>query len=266
MASRSITSWKIDGETVETVTDFIFLGSKITTDGDCSHEIKTLFPWNKSYDKPRQHIKKQRHYFANKGLSSQGYGFSSSHVWMWELDHKEVWAPKTWCFWTVVLENIFESPLDSKEIKPVNPKGNQPWIFTGRTDAETEAPRLWPLDLKSRLIRKDSCWERLKVGREGDNRGWDIWMASPTRWTWVSANSGSQWRTGNPGVLQSMGRKESDMTEQLNKHQQQLEFHHFHQLFLMILPKAHLTSHFMMSGLVSDHTIVIIWVMKIFFA
>ena len=82
MASRSITSWKIDGETVETVTDFIFLGSKITTDGDCSHEIKTLFPWKKSYDKPRQHIKKQRHYFANKGLSSQGYGFSSSHVWM----------------------------------------------------------------------------------------------------------------------------------------------------------------------------------------
>ena len=97
----------------------------------------------KSYDKPRQHIKKQRHYFADKGPSSQSYGFSCSHVWMWELDHKESWALKNWCFWTMVLEKILESPLNSKEIKPVNPKGNQSWIFVGRTDAEAEGLILW---------------------------------------------------------------------------------------------------------------------------
>ena len=95
---------------------------------------KTLAPWKKSYDQPREHIKKQRHYFANKGQSSQSYDFSSSHVWIWELDHKESWASKNWCFWTVVLEKTLESSLDFKEIKLVNPKGNQPWIFIGRTD------------------------------------------------------------------------------------------------------------------------------------
>ena len=94
-ASGPITSWQIDGETMETVGDYFLQGSKITADGDCSHEIS---PWKKSYDQPRQHIKKQRHYFANKGLSSQSYGFSSSHVWMWELDYKESWVPKNWCF------------------------------------------------------------------------------------------------------------------------------------------------------------------------
>ena len=105
MASGPLTSWQIDGETVETVADFIFLGSKITADGDCSHEIKRhLTPWKESYDQPRQHIKKQRHYFADKGSSSQGYGFSSGHIWMWELDYKESWALKNWCFWTVMLE------------------------------------------------------------------------------------------------------------------------------------------------------------------
>ena len=104
MASSPITSWQVDGKTMETVSDFIFLGFKITADGDCSHEIKTLALWKKSYDKPRQHIKKQRHYFADKDLSCQSYGFSSSHVWMWELDYKEHWALKNWCFWTVVLE------------------------------------------------------------------------------------------------------------------------------------------------------------------
>ena len=98
MASGPITSWEIDGETMEKVSDFIFLGSKITADGDCSHKIKMLVPWKKSYIQPRQHIKKQRYYFANKDLSSQGYGFSSSHVWMWELDHKESWVPKNDAF------------------------------------------------------------------------------------------------------------------------------------------------------------------------
>ena len=110
---------------------------------------KTLAPWKESYDEPRQHVKKQRHYLANKGPSSQGYGFSSGHVWMWELDHKEGWKLKNWYFLVVVLE----SPVDSKEIKPVNPKGNQPWIFIGRTDAE--ALILWPPDVKSQLIGKD---------------------------------------------------------------------------------------------------------------
>ena len=124
MASGPITSGQIDGETMETVRDFTFLGSKITEDGDCSREIKTLTPWKKSYDKTRQHIEKQRHYFANKGPSSQSYGFSSSHVWMWELDYKESWAPKKWRFWIVVLEKTLESPWDCKENQPVHPRGN----------------------------------------------------------------------------------------------------------------------------------------------
>ena len=113
MASGSIASLQIDGKTMETVTGFIFLGSKLTADDDCSHEIKR---WKKSYDQPRQHIKKQRHYFANKGPCSQSYGFSSGHVWMWDLDYKESWVLKNWCFWTVVLEKALESPLDYKEI------------------------------------------------------------------------------------------------------------------------------------------------------
>ena len=124
MTSGPITSLQIEREKVERVTDFIFLGSKITVEGVCSHEIKTLASWKKSYGKPRQHIKKQRHYFANKGLYSQSCGFSSSHVWMWELDYEERWVLKNRCFQIVVLEKTLESPLDYK-IKPINPKGNQ---------------------------------------------------------------------------------------------------------------------------------------------
>ena len=112
-------------------------------------------PWKKSYDQPRQYIKKQRHYFADKGLSSQSYGFSSSYVWMWELDYKENWVQKNWCFWTEVLEKTLESPLDCKEIQPVHPKGNQPWIFTGKTDAKAETPILCLPDAKNWLIGKD---------------------------------------------------------------------------------------------------------------
>ena len=112
MTSGPITLWQIDEETMETVKDFIFLDFKITAVGDCCHEIKMLAPWKKGYDQPRQHFKKQRHYFANKRPSSQNYGFSSSHVWMWELDYKESWELKNWCFWTVVLEKTLESPLD----------------------------------------------------------------------------------------------------------------------------------------------------------
>ena len=159
MASGSITSWQTDGETMETLTDLILGGSKITADGDCNHEIKILAPWKKSFDQPRQHIKKQRCYFANKGPSSQSYGFSSSHLWMCELDYKESWASKNWCLWTVVLKKTLESPLDYKEIQPVHPKGNQSWIFIGRTDSEAETPILWPPG-------KD--WRQEEKGTTGD--------------------------------------------------------------------------------------------------
>ena len=136
---------------METVTDFIFLGSKITADGDCSHKIeRCLLLGRKAMTNLDRVLKMQRYYFGNKGPYSQTYGFCNSHIWMWELDHKEDWVLKDW---TIVLEKILESPMDCKEIKPVNPKGNQPWIFTGRTEAE--APILWPPDEKSWLIRKD---------------------------------------------------------------------------------------------------------------
>ena len=124
---------------------------------------------------------------------------------MWELDHKEGRAPKNWCFWTVVLEKILESPLDCNKIKPVNPKENQLWNFIGRTDVEAETPILWLPDVKSPLWKRPWCWERLRARGEGDERGCDGWMASPTQWTWVWANSGRWWRTGKPGMLQSMG-------------------------------------------------------------
>ena len=142
------------GEKVETVTDFIFLGSKITVDGGCCHEIKRcLLLGRKAIDKPRQNIKKQRHHFADK--SPYSYGFFSSHVRMWELNHKEGWAPKNWRFQIVVVEKISESLLDSTENKPVSPKGNQLWILNGRTDAEAETPIFWPPDTKSQLTGKD---------------------------------------------------------------------------------------------------------------
>ena len=124
---------------------------------------------------------------------------------MWELDYKESWALKNWCFWTGVLEKTLESPLDCKEIKPVNPKGNQSRILIGRTDAEADAPILATWRKEPTHWKRPWCWENLKVGGEGDNRGWDDWIASLTQWTWVWASSGSWWRTGKPGVLQSIG-------------------------------------------------------------
>ena len=305
MASGPTISWEIDGETVETVSDFIFLGSKITTDGDCSHEIKrclllgrkvitnldsimekamaphsgtlawkipwtqepgrlqsmgsrrighswatslSLFtfmhwrrkwqptpvflpresqgwgslmgccPWGRkswtrlkrlssssSSSSSRQHIQKQRHYFANKGLSSQSYGFSSSHVWMWELDYKESWVPKNWCFWTMVLKKTLERPLDCKEFQPVHPKGDQSWVFIGRTDLKLKLQYFGHLMWRADSLKRPWCWERLKAGGEGDDRGWDGWMASLTQWTWVWVNSRSWQWIGRPGVLQSMG-------------------------------------------------------------
>ena len=147
----------------------------------------------------------QRYYFANKGLSSQGYGFSSGHVRMWELDCEKGWVPKNWCLWTVVLEKTLESPLDCKEIQPVLSKGDQSWVFIGRTDAEAETPILWPTHVKSWLIGKDPDAGRDWGQEEKGTTGWDGWMASLTRWTWVWVNSGSWWWTGRPGVLQFMG-------------------------------------------------------------
>ena len=134
----------------------LFWGLQITADDDCSHGIKRcLFLGRKVMTNLDRILKsRERHYFANKSPSSQGYGFPSSHVWMWELDYKENWAPKNWCFSAVVLEKTLESPLDIKEIKPVNPKGNQPWIFIGRTDAEAEAPVLWPSDSRTNSLEK----------------------------------------------------------------------------------------------------------------
>ena len=154
MASGPITSWQIDRETAETVADFIFLGSKITADSDCSHEIKR---WSLIGRKTITNLDSvlESWYITNKGLSSQSYGFSSSHIWMWELDCKENWAPKNWCFWTVVLEKVLESPLDCKKIQPVHPKGNQPSIFIGRTDAEAETPIPWLPVVKNWLVGKD---------------------------------------------------------------------------------------------------------------
>ena len=158
-----------------------------------------------SYDQPRQHIKKQRHYLANKGPSSQGYGFPSSHVWMWELECEESWAPKNWCFWTVVLEKTLESPLDCKEIQPVRPKGNQSWIFIGRTEAKAETPILWLPDVRADSFEKILMLEKIE-GRTRRGRRRMRWFDGITNWkTWVWASSGGWWWTGRPGVLQSMG-------------------------------------------------------------
>ena len=139
-------------------------------------KLKDAYSWKKSYDNPRQHIKKQRHDFVDKGLSSQSYSFSNSHIWMWELDHKESWASKNWCFWTMVLEKTLESPWDCKKINLVNPKGNQSWIFIGRTDAVAEAPILWSPDVKNWLFGKDpdagKDWMQEKGATENEIVGW----------------------------------------------------------------------------------------------
>ena len=191
-------------ETMETVTDFIWGGSStITADGDCSHEIKKKLAASKCYNQPRQHIRKQRHYFSNKGPSSQNYSFFSSHVWMWELDYKESWVLKNWCFWSVVLEKTLESPLNCKEIKSAYPKGQMLKVKDRCWSWNSNILITWCEKLTH--FRRPWFGERLRAGREGDDRGWDGWMASLTQWTWFWASSRSWWWTGKPGVLQSMG-------------------------------------------------------------
>ena len=154
MASGPITSWEIDGETVETVSDFILGGSKITADGECSHEIKRCLLLGRKVMTNLDSILKSRHYFANKGLSSQGYGFSSGHVWMWKLDYKESWVLKNWCFWTVVLEKTLKIPWTARRYNQSILKKINPGYFIGRTDAEAETPVLWPPHSKNWLIGK----------------------------------------------------------------------------------------------------------------
>ena len=203
---------------METVTDFIFLGSKITADGDCSHEIKRcLLLGRKAMTNIVSILEKQRRYLANKGLSSLSYGFSSSHVWMWGLDYKESWAPKNWCFWTVVLEKTLESPLDCKEVQPVHPKGNQSWIFIGRTDAEVETPILWPPDAKIWLIWKEpdagKDWRQEEKGTTEDEMvGWHHQL-NEHGFGWTPGVGDGQ---GGLACCGSWGCKESDMTERLN--------------------------------------------------
>ena len=178
------------------------------------HRVPRSWTWRKWL---RQHIKKQRRYFANKGPSSQGYGFSSSHVWMWELDYKESWTPKNWCFWTVVLEKTLECPLDSKEIQPVNPKGNQSRIFIRRTDVEAETPILWPSDAKNWFIFKDPDagkdwrWEE-KGMTENEIVGWHHWLDGREP-EWTPGDGDGQ---GGLACCYSCGHKELDTTEQLN--------------------------------------------------
>ena len=138
---------------------------------------------------------------------------------MWYLDGEESWVPKNWCFWIVVLEKTLESPLACKEVQLVHPKGDQSWVFIGRNDAKAETPKLWPPHEKSWLIGKRPCyWEGFGVGGEGDDRGWDGWMALPTQWTWVWVDSGSWWWTGRPGMLQFIGsqRVGHDWSTELN--------------------------------------------------
>ena len=163
-----------------------------------------LAPWNKSYDQPRQHIKKQRHYFANKGPSSQSYGFSSSHVWIWVLDYKESWAPKNWCFSTVVLEKTLESSLDCKEIQPVHLKEISPECSLEGLMQKLQLQYFGHLMRRADSFEKTLMLEKIEGRKRRDDRGWDGWMASLTQWTWVWVDSGSWWWTGRPGMLQFM--------------------------------------------------------------
>ena len=209
----------VDGETVETVADFIFLDCKITADGDCSNEIKRCLLLGRKVMTNLDSISKHRDItLPQRSVQSRPwYGFVSGHVWMWELDYKEGWVPKNWCFWTAVLEKTLESPLDRKEIQAVHPKGDQSWVFIGRTDAEAETPILWPPDAKSWLIGKDpdagKDWGQKEKGMtEGEMVGWHHWLdGHGFGWT-LGVGDGQ----GGLACCSSWGHKELDMTERLN--------------------------------------------------
>ena len=208
MVSCPITSWQIDEETMETVRDFILGGApkslQIVT---AAMKLRRLILGRKAMTNLDNLLRSRDITLPPKVHLVKAIAFLLSHVWMWELDYKESWVPKNWCFWTVVLEKTLESSLDCKQIQPVNPKGNQSWMF--RTDWKDwcwswnsntlttwcEEPTHW---------KRLWCWERLMMEGEGDNRGWHGWMASPTQWTWVWVGFRSCWWTGRPGVLQSM--------------------------------------------------------------
>ena len=176
-----------------------------------------LTPWKEGYDQPRQHIKKQRHYFANKGLSGQGYGFSSGHVWMWELDYKESWALKNWCFWTVVLEKTLESPVDCKEIQPVHPKGDQSWVFIGRTGC-------WSCNSNTLATwwEKLTHWKRPDAGKDWGQEEKGTTEDEMVGWHQRLNGHGFGWTTGvgdgQGGLVfcSSGSCKESDTTKRLN--------------------------------------------------
>ena len=177
-------------------------------------KLKDTYSLEKSCEQPRQHIKKQRHCFANKGPSSQGNGFSSGHVWMWELDCEEGWASKNWCFWTVVLEKNLESLWDCKDIKPVHPKRNKSWIFIGRTDADAETPILWPPDVKSQLTGKDldagKSWRQEEKGTTEDEMvGWCHRLGHE-----FEQSQGDSEGHGSLVCCSPWASKESDTTEQ----------------------------------------------------
>ena len=210
MASCPITSWQIEGEKVEVVTHFFFLGSKITADGDWSHEIRRcLFLGRKAMTNLDSVLKSRDITLPTK------LRIVKAMVFPVVTYSCETWTIKTknWWLQTVVLEKTPESPLDSKEIKPVNLKGNQPWILTGRIDAEAQV--FWSSDANSWLVGC-WCWERLRAEGEEDIRGWDGWMASLMQWTWTWANFGRQWGTVRPDVLQFMQFKELDVTGWMN--------------------------------------------------
>ena len=206
--------WRNNG----TVIDFIFLGSKLTADGDCSHEIKKHFLLGrKAMTNLDSTLKSRDITLPTKVHLVKSYGFSSRQVWVWELDHKESWALKNWCFWTVVLEKILESPLDGKEIKPVRPKGNQFWIFIGRTDAEAETSLFWPPDTKNWLIGKDpdagKDWRREEKGMtEDEMAGWHHWLDGHECEQAPGVGDGQ----GGLVCCSPWGSKELDTTERLN--------------------------------------------------
>ena len=192
-------------------------GFKITADVDCSHEIKRCLLLGTKVMTNLDSILNSRHYFANKGPSSQGYGFSCGHVWMWELECEESWVPKNWCFWTVVLEKTLESPLNCKEIQPVHSEGDQPWDFFGRNDAKAETPVLWPPHAKSWLTEKDSDagrdWGQEEKGTtEDEMAGWHRWLDGRNS-EWTPGVGDGQ---GGLVCCSPWGHKELDMTEWLN--------------------------------------------------